>query len=331
MGRSGTTLLTNMLNSHPNIVACPENEFIIFLQHNFKSKDFSKSEVVESFLEIFNLEYNRVLSFWKPDLNALKKDIENLENKSFANVCKLVYLNYPFAEKTKIEVSCIVDKNPIHSVYLDEISSLFPNAKYIIISRDYKDNIVSRRTYSDKKSSIVKLAVSWNYFYQKIEKAIKLKKLTTVNLKYENLVSDTENELKKICDFINVEYNNKMLDFQILSKKIKAHIQETASKEKFDKISSMHQNLEKKVSAERVGSYHSKLTKDEIDILDYVCGNEASKLGYNFNSNEQSIHFKNKVKFQFYHFYIPFYYSIERIVHKLPISLKKIMLKKKDK
>ncbi len=330
MGRSGTTLLTNMLNSHANIVACPENEFIIFLQQNFKNEDFSNPKVVDSFLGIFNLEYNRVLSFWKPDLNVLRQDIEKLEIKSFENVCKLVYMNYPFAEKNKNDVSCIVDKNPIHSLYLNELQKLFPDAKYIILSRDYRDNIVSRKTYSDKNSSILKLAVAWNYFYQQIAKSVKSNDLNVSYLRYEDLVSNPEDELMKLCDFLQVEYQNSMLEFQTLSKKIKSHIKESASAEKYEKISSMHQNLEKKVSSDRVGSFDSRLTKNEIAVLNFICKNEAKKIGYLNLIEDSSINLRQKAVLQFYRLYIPLFYNLEKIKLKLPLKIKKILLRKKQ-
>ena len=91
----------------------------------------------------------------------------------------------------------------------------------------------------------------------------------------------------------------------------------------------MHKNLEKKVTLERVGSFQSKLKKDEIEILDFICGKEAKNLGYtNFLQNSK-INFKPKLMQQLYDLYIPVFYKLEKIKLKLPLTIKKILLRKK--
>ncbi|MBK6985223.1 MAG: sulfotransferase [Bacteroidetes bacterium] len=172
MGRSGTTMLTNMLNLNPNVIACPENEFVIFSMTDFKDKDFTDKTVINEFVNLFEYKFSKIISFWKPG-KELKQSILNLNNKSFANVCKQVYLNYPFVINKPENVTCIVDKNPIYSLYLNELNTLFPNSKYIILTRDYRDNALSRKKYSDKETSIFTLGASWNYYYKCIFKSVK--------------------------------------------------------------------------------------------------------------------------------------------------------------
>jgi hypothetical protein len=188
MGRSGTTMLTNMLNLNNQVIACPENEFVLFTQSTFKHKNFENESVVDEFVNLFNYKFSKVISFWKPKLE-LKSDIMTLENKSFSNVCKQVYLNYPFGLNNKKNITCIVDKNPIYSLYIDDLNRLFPDSKYIVLSRDYRDNILSRKKFSDKKSSIYSLAVSWNYFYDAVFKSIKKNQLDYAILRYEYLLN----------------------------------------------------------------------------------------------------------------------------------------------
>ena len=66
MGRSGTTLLTNMLNSNPEIIACPENEFVIHSYNSFYQKDFNDEKVIDAFIDMFDHNFNRFISIWKP-------------------------------------------------------------------------------------------------------------------------------------------------------------------------------------------------------------------------------------------------------------------------
>ncbi|MBK8366606.1 MAG: sulfotransferase [Bacteroidetes bacterium] len=235
MGRSGTTMLTNMLNLNPNVIACPENEFVMFSFNDFKNKDFTKETVIDEFVNLFEHKFSKIISFWKPG-KELKQSILNLTEKSFANVCKQVYLNYPFAINNPENVTCIVDKNPIYSLYLNELNTLFPNSKYIILTRDYRDNALSRKKYSDKETSIYTLGASWNYYYNCIFKSVKKNNLNHYIIRYEDLVNNPSDSLYKLCDFMELSFNDEMLNFQNLAKDIKKYIEQNLPENEYSKL-----------------------------------------------------------------------------------------------
>jgi hypothetical protein len=328
IGRSGTTLLTNMLNSNPEVLSTPENEFILFSQSSFSDKDFNDAEVINAFINMFGFEYNKVTSIWKPSAE-LRNDIFNLEEKTFANVCKLVYLNYPIGGKIRTKVKTIVDKNPVYSLYLNNISRIYPSARYIVLTRDFRDNALSRKKYAHRKTSVFELAVSWNYYYENLFKTIKKVNLEHKIVRYEDLVSDSENVLKEICDFLQVTYSAEMLNFQDLSRKIKKHVKESASEKVFSKISKMHSNLETEVNQNRVKAYEKELSAQETAILEYVCEDYGKKFGY--LDQEKSITkepFWNLRK-QFNYLFLRSYYTCMNVYYSLPVSYRLRFLKKK--
>ncbi len=327
MGRSGTTLLTNMLNLNPNVIACPENEFILFTQHTFKNKNFENESTVNSFVNLFNYRFSKIISFWKPK-QELKSTILNLKDKSYPNVCKQVYLNYPFAKNSPEQITCIIDKNPIYSLYMDDLYKLFPDSKYIILTRDYRDNILSRKKFSDKKSSIYTLAVSWNFFYDSIFKSVRKNKLDHTILRYEDLVDNPTEALNKLCAFLNIEYDQNMLSFQDLSKDIKSYIKQNLTGDEFNKLTAMHHNLEKKINTDRVDSYKKELTEKEISILDYICDNHAKSFNY-----KPINHFKPswliKIRTLMSYSKTKMYYYLHSISYKIPIGIKLLFAVKK--
>lgn len=279
MGRSGTTLLTNMLNSNPAIVASPENEFIIHSYRSFIHKDFNDEKVVDAFISMFDQNFNRVISIWKPG-TELKNDILNSTDKSFGNICKLAYLNYPFSQKNKSNVHWLIDKNPSYSIHIDVLDKIFPNAKYIVIVRDYRDNIISRKKYSDQNVPIHKLAADWNYYYERIFDSLSKNNIQYHLIKYEDLASNPTNSLQSLCAYLGESYTDEMLNFQELSKEMKKHAVGSISKEKNEKIQRMHGNLEKKVNTERVNAFVNELSEKEIALLDFACEKLALKFGY---------------------------------------------------
>ncbi len=323
MGRSGTTLLTNILNSHDEIIATPENEFIINFHNHFKRKEFKDKKVVEEFVSFLNFKYSKTISFWKPKEGLINSILELEDSqKTYANICKLVYLHYPFAEE-KTNVKLIIDKNPIYTIYIKNLKRIYPKSKFIILVRDYRDNILSRKKYSDTKSSIYKLAASWNYFYKVIENDCSEIKNDIHYLKYENLVSEPEKELKLLCSFLGVNYQNKLLEYQDLSIKIKTHLKENVSGKDFKKITTMHSNLEEEINTKRVSAFKNEMDQKQLILLDKLCNKNALKYGYEpISKNKTKLSFFETMNYLFAYYYVWVFYISRPVVNKLPLKIK---------
>ncbi len=319
MGRSGTTLLTNMLNSNPEVIASPENEFIIHSYRTFYNKDFNDVEVVDSYIDMFNHNFNRVISIWKPG-DELKNDILQLKDKSFENVCKLSYLNYPFSQKDKKNVSWVIDKNPFYSLHIDTLKVIFPEAKFIVIVRDYRDNIISRKKYSDQNVPLHKLAADWNYYYERIFKSFAKNNIQHHLIKYEDLANNPTGSLQSLCVYLGVNYSDEMLNFQELSKEMKKHAVTSVSKEKNEKIQRMHGNLEKKVNTERVNAFVKELKADEIAFLDFACEKLALQFGYQKHQPSLDVPFTSKLAYAFSYLKTTAYGILLGLKYKAPHS-----------
>lgn len=321
MGRSGTTLLTNMLNSNPEIIASPENEFILHSYQPFLDKDFSDPLVAEAFIKMFDQNFNKVISVWKPQ-KELKEDILKLDEKTFSNVCKLSYLNYPLSNKSKESIKYVIDKNPSYSLHIDTLKNIFPEAKFIVIVRDYRDNILSRKKYSDENVPVHKLAADWNFYYDRIFKTLKRLNIAYHLIRYEDLANDPVNSLKELCNYIDIKYSEQMLSFQDLSKELKSHAEKTLPKEKHEKIIRMHSNLDKKVNTERVNAFKNELKPEDIGLLDFVCAEYAAKFRYNKHSPVIKASLKARLLYKYSYLKTSIYYRWIRLRYKLPVFIR---------
>lgn len=327
MGRSGTTMLTSMLNMNEQIIATPENEFVLFSYSSFKNKDFNNPDVRRAFSKIFHYNFNRVINIWMP--GSIERKITNLTDKKFANVCKQMYLSYPLAQKNIESVKWVVDKNPSYSLYMNTLHELYPKAKYILIVRDYRDNILSRKKYSDKGSSIFELAASWNYYYYKIFKSAAKYDLPIFIVKYENLVEFPEKTLREMCCFLEVQYTDEMLQFQGFASKIKDHAKTKLSTDNFRKISEMHSNLNKNVNTERIEAFRKELSTDEINILDTLCKKNAKV--FNYKPSEEfslGISFGKKLFYLFALLKVIIFNQINIFYYKMPVSFRLLFKEK---
>lgn len=277
IGRSGTTLLTDMLNGNPSISAAPENNFILFGKN---LSTLSGSNLIAEFKTLFTLNHNHTQSIWKPDLSFLEKYDLNEPHISYQDLCKEVYLNNNLA-KDKNLIKVFVDKNPVYSLYIKDLIALFPDAKFILLTRDYRDNIVSRRKHTEGTISklMVSYAASWRLYYTSILKYEQKFPEKFIRVKYETIVEQPKETLNRITDFLNIDFDETML-----------HTHENSVMQKFEsielpqaaknKIIEMHNRLKLPLNNERINYWTDKLSKQDLILIETICSSVASKINY---------------------------------------------------
>ena len=277
IGRSGTTLLTDMLNGNPCISAAPENNFILFGKN---LSTLSGSNLIAEFKTLFTLNHNHTQSIWKPDLSFLEKYNVNESHISYQKLCKEVYLHNNFA-KDKNKIKVFVDKNPVYSLYIKDLITLFPDAKFIILTRDFRDNIVSRKKHTEGTISklMVSYAASWRLYYTSILKYEQKFPEKFTRVKYEAIVGQPKETLNKITDFLNIAFDEKMLhthENSVMKKFEKADLPQAAK----DKIIEMHHRLKMPLNNERINYWTDKLSKQDLILIEIFCSKTAKEFSY---------------------------------------------------
>jgi len=228
--RSGTTLLTAILASHPCIASFPETMFFRYLFGNAGVRYYGKplkgpksvarwvlNEVrpklglaapagrarVSDFLREISRE--DLIGLFPPDGQSLDADIKGC----------LRILDALAAEQEK---PIWIEKSPDHLAYIDEIARHVPNTKFVHLVRNGPDNIASimdaARKYPD---------THWNSNWGTLDRCItqwthciKISRRYASNpnhliVNYDDLVTNTEAELMRVCAFLGVEYAPEML------------------------------------------------------------------------------------------------------------------------
>ena len=253
--RSGTTLARALIGMHPGI-ACPQSEcyFLTLL----KSPDVLKS--------IFN--------FSAEEINNFKK-IFNEDATSFAEHVLKFYM-----QKEKKQFVAL--KAPIYVTIVDEIFKHFPNMKFIHCIRDGRDVVCSLRTFPKRrfvKGEIVPTNIK-NPFGACIKKWISHVKLGRrwmdsdqyFEVKYEDLVNNTQIAMKKIFDFIGVEMPSK---------------EQLQSYYKYEKDEKHPQNIEigKPIYKESIERWKTDLSIREQEKFKKLAGDLLIMLGYENDNN----------------------------------------------
>ncbi len=204
--RSGTTLLSVLLNNHSQV------------DLDGFSKAFRLITCFKNYEKVLplNLQYPKAeILKWKIETDyqgrlAAFLDYKNLEK----------YVDYPDLIRASIEQRLTKngkaiwgDKSPNLQHYLADLLLLIPDAKIIHIVRDGRATAYSNATRNFQ--NILLAAQDWvSGNVVAISNQQKVGKAQYLIIKYENLLEFPDKTLRKVCDFLEIEFEEEMLNLQ---------------------------------------------------------------------------------------------------------------------
>lgn len=253
--RSGSSLLSLMLNLHPQIISPSEEPFAVFFYKKYKNKTVWTAEEIKLFIEEFWLMSEKDLNlFFTTKENVFNCLVQYKDQLSYQNLIKLIYLNF-LEPKDKSKVSVIIDKQIKYFFYLPLLTEIFPDAKYIILVRDVRDNIISKSNRKlNNSTNALYLASLWKNTYSQLN-YLKNKNKSLLIIKYEDLVHETEQTLKTLCEFVQIPYSHEMIETDNKYQMFLDLRKSTADQNEIKRLESFQSNLLKPVHSSNIGSY----------------------------------------------------------------------------
>lgn len=291
IGRSGTTLFSKLLNQHKNCLVTLETDFVIFFYHSFKNNtSFSNADykLVVDYFELF-FKLNPTVEPYFQNLN-LFQDLCSANITSYQELINFIYLRFNFLQKPLQDIKVIIDKKPSYSLHVDDLLKLNPDAKFIFLIRDYRANILSRKQSIERRSPHIAFnAYRWLFFNQKISSFKKRYPNKILEIKYEELATQTNETLKNIIEFLNLSKDEQ--DF-LFYKDIPLHTAQIDSKNTLlnQRIKKTREDLEKPVFKSRIDAWKEELTSQEIKLSEAICENYGKKTGYASIMNLNMLH-----------------------------------------
>jgi len=300
IGRSGTTILNKILNAHPFIHSLPEANFLVFFLKDFKDvKVFTSKQIELIFEQIRVFSLSHPLIGYEFDREAVKnKVIEIAASKelSYEQLCKIIYSEFKVVGNDKSSAGILIDKNPSYTIFVNEIAETLPEAKFIFLLRDYRANVLSRKQNVDLNSAdVVYNSQRWKLFNRVAMDFFKKNKNKVLILKYEDLVLNSEKEIMFACEFLGIKAEDIKTESDLEQKVNLSHFNiDLKHKVRFAK---KYSDLSKPLNSDRLYSWKTELTQEEIKICDVICSDFATGLGY-ISFLKLSGYDKLKVKFK---------------------------------
>ncbi|WP_421890629.1 sulfotransferase family protein [Marinoscillum sp.] len=250
-GRNGSTLLNRMLNQHSGLFLPSEQYFLGNSIIKYKLYNFL---IWRDLMKVIAGELMPVTGSHTWDFGAeeIFVELNGANDKSLQNVLDAIFRTYGL--KNKVAFSQWGDTTPLNTYYIPELVSVFPKARFIFLLRDGRDVVASYKrggeAYLGKLAEPQQAAIHWVHAVKEYQK---LQKQTEVLLiRYEDLVTQPEVELMKVCDHLGVAYEPNILSYH--------HRAPTAPMYQ----EPQHAKILKPVDASSIGSWKDDLSTHDL-------------------------------------------------------------------
>lgn len=262
-GRSGTTLISNVLNESQDICIAPEGLFLMNLYRKYRYKKFDYNTINLFCKDVYLEPKMNNWSFSNLELNKFLND--NLSSDAnFADVVKAVYsANAYYLGKSDIKY--LGDKNPHYALFTKEILEVFPDAIFLHLIRDPRANVSSYKEVSFDYNDSSLLAYRWEKYNHDIMKSNVINDNYFV-IKYENLVIKPQETIDLISK--NLDVNTFVA--KINSNNIKV----------FEHSKQWHKKLNDNFDNSRLEAWRNSLSTADINYIESICKDLMIEYGY---------------------------------------------------
>jgi len=199
--RSGSTLLARMLGAHPEVFAPPEPHLMPPLAHlGFGEARVERAPYDPVVTQIGLHELTRLLPGGEEDVRqALRALTDRLYERA----------------RTASGRRLLLDKTPAYALVLDFLAFLYPDARYVVLTRHplaVWGSFVDSFFDGDFRAAHAHNPILERYV-PAVGRFLRERPVPLVHVRYEDLVQAPEAELERISAFLGLDFDPGMVDY----------------------------------------------------------------------------------------------------------------------
>jgi len=285
LGRSGTTLLSRILDAHSDVVIFPETWWYVVLDRLGCIEEFTDPWQYQLFLHEV---WNNLKSYKDPAARVVASEASRQPRYVGPTAPVLERLGRAYARERNARIWG--EKTPGHALWLPQIRTLFPRAKILFIVRDPRDVLVS---YDDRWDQarrdteyLISTAALLKYYltYLLCRPSFPPEQIRWV--RYESLTAQPSEVMQDICRFLEIDFQPEMMSFYQRHKNIERDIPEGYH----------HRLLSQPPTTGRVGRYRKIFSSSQIALIERVLGPEMQALGYSVSDPNSCVASRHEEK-----------------------------------
>jgi hypothetical protein len=273
--RSGTTLLRLMLDAHPEMAIPSETHFIPDLIKAYRLESATPERMCEV------VTAHRRWGDFHLDPKELLERFRAIDPINPGDAARAFFQLYAEREgKTRWG-----DKTPGYVREMHRIESVLPEARFVHLVRDGRDVALSVLGMNWGPSSVPEAAFRWKKrILRAREQAPRIGHY--VEIRYEDLVRDTEVTLRRICEFVDLPYDEEMLRYH---ERASERLQEKArdldrgpdkAPQTAEARLESHALATQPPDPERIERWRTEMSVEDRAVYEELAGDLLADLGY---------------------------------------------------
>lgn len=207
MPRSGTSLLSAVLNSHSKLAISPETHYFTRCWNGSLRNFEDARKMVDCLFRQPGVGDMRLSEQERTDIRARVVGCREPSHREIFEALFEVYLarqgKHYWGEKT-----------PDHWRHVLTIREVFPDAAFVSIVRDPRDVSLSLRTVPwNQQQTVIDHARQWNEYARASEEYAVTENLHFREIRYEDLITDFESVIQQVLDFLECSYEPQVTEF----------------------------------------------------------------------------------------------------------------------
>ncbi len=264
-GRSGTTLLRNIFDSHPELAVTHEAHFVApMAQRRSRYEDQGRLD-----RSAFVADLYKNKNFVRQGLD--RADVETRlaahPVRGFADAVRAVFALYAEREGKRL----YGDKTPGYVNHIGLIAGLFPEVRFVHIIRDGRNVALG---YLDRPewgpSTVAEAALYWRSRVMRGRTAgARLGARRYHEVRYEALVDDPEGTTRDVCQFLGLDFHDAMLRFH---ERGEDFIATSNTPEAFGGLAMP--------VTKGMRNWHLQMSEGDVELFESIAGRLLGSLGY---------------------------------------------------
>jgi hypothetical protein len=197
--RSGSTLLQRMLGAHSAIFTCPEPHIMAPLAH------------LGYYHTVEKAPYDHLRG-----VEAIRGFVEQLPNQEadYIDACR-AYTDILYERRLKPGTQLFLDKTPANALVLDFITKLYPQSKYVVLTRHPVAIFSSYANsfFDGDYQAAQDFNPLLNRYVPAIARFLRGKPCYFVHIQYEQLVKNPEVEMGKVLSFLGLPFEPSIIEY----------------------------------------------------------------------------------------------------------------------
>jgi hypothetical protein len=229
LGRSATSSLAEVLGRHPRLAVASGSSFALDLQRKYGDVRWER-ERIAAFCR--DLARQAGIAAWQLDMPRLAARLYVREaSLSYTEVCRQVYVSYAEDRFGREAPAWVGDCTPAHALAVGPLDRIFPHARFVHVTRDYRDQVYEQTRATPPEARPGQLAARllgwlpirvnlkpsaaiaqrWNEYNRRILALSRRAPERTLWLRHEDLLAYPEHELTRVCRFLDLPFDASLL------------------------------------------------------------------------------------------------------------------------